>query len=194
MNIGYSSRLPYDEQAYQDRTLERTDPFLYSVNPNQVYNGGQCFTGLGPRASRMGNEVSTPIGHPVATAQYVTDVESILTNRNLPANRCKDGEMNPINVTKFGLKHLPTCNGFLDPLASRLTYPPFNIKEMPIDRFYDLPTNPQLPIFYDFAVNTKLETKDNFVYSLNTLKINDPVLPKEYKNYYNSCAKPKYRY
>jgi hypothetical protein len=180
MNIGHSSRLIYDECAYQDKTQERTDPFLYSVNPNQVYNCGQCLSTLGPRPGFMGNGVSTPIGHPVATAQYLTDMESILTNRNLPANKCKNGEMNPIDVTKFGVKHLRSCNGFLDPMASHLTYPPFNIREAPIDRFYDLPTNPQLPIFYDFAVNTKLETKDNFIFTLNTLKTNDSTKPIEY--------------
>ena len=179
MNNGHSSRLIYDECAYQDRLQERTDPLLYRLNTNQIHNCKQCFSTLGPRSSYMGQGVSTTSGHPVATAQYLSDVESILTNRNLPASRCKNGEVNPIDVTKFGLQHLPTCTGFLDPMATHLSYPPFNIRETPIDRFYDLPQNPQEPIFYDFAANTKLETKDNFVFQINRLHNNDPTHPTE---------------
>lgn len=179
MNNGYSSKLIYDECAYQDRTQERTDPLLYRLNPHQMHNCDQCLSTLGPRSGFMGQGVSTTIGHPVATAQYLTDVESILSNRNVPKSKCKNGELNPVDVTKFGVKHLRTCTGFLDPMSSHLTYPPFNIREAPIDRFYDLPQNPQEPIFYDFAVNTKLESKDNFIYTLNRLKQNDPTMPTE---------------
>ena len=42
MNIGYSGKLIYDECAYQDRLKERTDPFLYKINPNQIHNCNQC--------------------------------------------------------------------------------------------------------------------------------------------------------
>jgi len=36
-------------------------------------------------------------------------------------------------------------------------------KGVAINRFYDLPKDPQANIFFDWAVNTKLEAKDNFV-------------------------------
>jgi len=185
MNIGYSARSIYDECAYQDRTKERTDPFLYRIDPNRINNCGKCLSTLGPRSSLMGEEVSTTAEHQTATAQYLTDVESILTNRNLPKSKCKNGEVNPIDVTKLPLHHLQSCDGYLDPMSSRLSYPPFNYREMPINRFYDLPTNPQEPIFYDFSVNTKLEAKDNFVYSIDNIKTNDPTLPSEFKG--KSC-------
>ena len=179
MNNGHSSRLIYDECAYHDRLQERTDPLLYRLNTNQIHNCDQCLSTLGPRSSYMGQGVSTTGGHPVATSQQLTDVESILTNRNLPKSKCKNGEVNPIDVTKFGLNHLPTCKGFLDPMATHLSYPPFNIREMPVDRFYNLPQNPQEPIFYDFAANTKLESKDNFVFNVDKLKSTDPTNPTE---------------
>jgi hypothetical protein len=190
MNNGYSSRLIYDECAYQDRTKERTDPLLYRLNTNQIHSCEQCLSTLGPRSGYMGQGVSTPIGHPVATAQYITDVESILSNRNVPTSKCKNGEMNPIDVTKFGVKHLRTCNSYLDPMASRLTYPPFNIREAPINRFYNLPQNPQEPIFYDFAANTRLESKDNFEYELSRIKTNDPSNPTEFLDD-DTCGKAK---
>lgn len=182
-NFGHSSKLIYDECAYQDKLQERTDPLLYRISPHQIHSCDQCLSTLGPRASYMGNEVSTVADHPVATAQYLTDVESILTNRNLPRSKCKNGEMNPINVTKLPLKHLGKCNKYLDPMSSRLTYPPFNYREAPIDRFYNLPQNPQdlRTIFWDFASNTRLEAKDNYVYDLNKIQLNDPTLPVEFK-------------
>lgn len=179
MNIGHSSRLIYDECAYQARTQERTDPMLYKLNPNSIHNCNQCLSTLGPRSSYMGQGVSTTGGHPVATAQNEVDVESILTNRNLPLSKCRNGEVNPINVTQYGLKHLPTCTSYLDPMASRLSYPPFNYREAPINRFYNLPQNPQEPIFWDFAANTRLDAKDNYVFDVVQLKKSDPTHPRE---------------
>lgn len=170
MNNGYSSKLIYDDRAYLDRTKERTDPLLYRLDPNYVFNNEQCFTPFGPRTGRMGVESSTAIGHPVATAQYLTDIESILSNRNVPQSKTKNGEINPIDVNRIGLKHLRTCNtDFLDPMTSHLMFPPYALKETPINRFHDLPTNPQEPIFYDFRVNTKLESKDNHKYDIKNL-------------------------
>ena len=179
MNIGHSSKLMYDECAYKDRLQERTDPLLYRLNVNRIHNCNQCLSTLGPRPSVMGQGVSTTVGHPVATAQYLSDVESILTNRNVPKNKCKNGEMNPLDVTKFNLEHLNTCKGFLDPMSSRLTYPPFTFKETPMNRFYDLPQNPQEPIFYNFAVDTKLESRDNYKYTPTKLKLSDPTMNME---------------
>lgn len=178
MNNGYSSRLIYDKCAYEDDLHERTEPLRYKLSPNSIYNCNQCISTLGPRSSRMGNEVSTTQGFPIATAQYLTNVESILSNRNVPASKCKRGRVNPINVTKMQLYDLPTCNTFLDPMASRLTYPPFNIREMPISRFIDLPQNPQVPIFYDFARNTKLDAADNFKFKPHGPISNDLVMPR----------------
>lgn len=181
MNNGYSSKLIYDECAYKDRIRERTDPLLYRLNANNIHNCNQCMSTLGPRPGYMGQGVSTTTGHPVATAQYLSDVESVLTNRNLPLSKCKNGEVNPVDVSKWELKHLHTCSRYLDPMATHLSYPPFNIREMPINRFFNLPQNPQQPIFYDFASNTKLESKDNHVFYINKLKVSDPTMPQPCK-------------
>lgn len=182
MNIGHSSLLIYDECAYNDRLREMTDPIKYKISPHQIHNCRQCLSTLGPRSSYMGQGVSTHADHPVATSQYLTDVESVLTNRNIPSSKCCIGGSNPIDVTKIKNIHLPKCNRFLDPMSSRLSYPPFNYRGIAINRFYTLPQNPQEPIFYDFATNTKLEAKDNYVFRLNKLKTNDPTYPEEKKD------------
>ena len=51
MNIGYSSLLPYDECAYRTKTQISTDPMIYKLDTNQIWNCKQCFSGFGPRPS-----------------------------------------------------------------------------------------------------------------------------------------------
>jgi hypothetical protein len=163
LNIGHSSRLGYDSCAYSDRLTESVGPLGYRLDPNWQENCNQCLSTLGPRSSYMGQGVSTSVGHPIATSQKLVDVESVLSNRNLKTTKCKRDGVNPINVTKFGVKHMRTCNDYLNPLSSRLTYPAANYRDMAVNRFYNLDRNPQVNIFYDWSVNTKLEAKDNFV-------------------------------
>ncbi len=163
LNIGHSSRLGYDSCAYSDRLNESVGPLGYRLDPNWQENCNQCLSTLGPRSSYMGQGVSTSVGHLIATSQKLVDVESVLSNRNLKTTKCKRDGVNPINVTKFGVKHMRTCNDYLNPLSSRLTYPAANYRDMAVNRFYNLDRNPQVNIFYDWSVNTKLEAKDNFV-------------------------------
>ncbi len=71
-------------------------------------------------------------------------------------------------------KDLGDCkNRYLDPITSRLTNPAFNYKEAPIDRFYNLNQNPQDNIFWNFAVNTDLEAKDNFKFTFDGIKVKE---------------------
>jgi hypothetical protein len=58
---------------------------------------------------------------------------------------------------------------------------------MSIDRFYDLPKNPQSVIFYDFAVNTRLEASDNLIQNVPEVKEYDPAMPVEYKTSSRQC-------
>lgn len=166
LNIGHSSRLGYDTCAYADRLTESVGPLGYRLDPNWQENCNQCLSTLGPRSSYMGQGVSTTVGNPIATSQKLVDIESVLTNRNVKTTKCKRDTVNPIDVTKFGVKHMRLCNDYLDPLSSRLTYPAANYRDMAVNRFYNLDRNPQTNIFYDFSINTKLESKDNFITSI----------------------------
>lgn len=162
--IGHSSRLDYDKCAYDDYLSEAVSPLLYKLNPNQINNCNSCLSVFGPRPSMGARSygVSTTTGHVTAPKQSLTDVESILSNRNVIASKCKDGKVNDIDVTKFRLQHARTCNDFLDPLATHLTNPVANYRGMSINRFFNLIKPAQHNIFYDYAVNTRLEAKDNF--------------------------------
>ncbi|ARF09359.1 hypothetical protein Catovirus_2_308 [Catovirus CTV1] len=162
VNFGHSSRLIYDEDAYKDRLSESTAPADYRLDRNNVYNCQQCFSSFGPRTAVMGNSVSTTVGFPPATALELTDVSSILSNRNMKLSKSKNSEVNSVDVTKFKLEHMRSCNNFLNPSSSRLTNPSQNYRDLATNRFYDLERNPQEAIFWDFSVNSKLEAKDNF--------------------------------
>jgi hypothetical protein len=198
LNIGHSGRLGYDQCAYSDRLQESVGPLGYRLDPNWQENCNQCLSTLGPRSSYMGQGVSTASGFPIATAQKLVDVESVLSNRNVKNTKCRRDGVNPINVTKFGVQHQRVCGDFLNPLSSRLTYPTANYRDMAVNRFYDLDRNPQVNIFYDFAVNTKLEAKDNFVTDVpniwaNQMNLDPEVGVNEIVSYPNNahCRQPR---
>lgn len=188
INFGHSSRLGYDRCYFEDELAQSVGPLLYKLNPNQIDNCEACLSVFGPRSGHNGYGDSTTVGHRTAPAQDLVDVESILLNRNVIASKCKDGKVNDIDVTKFKLQHARICNDFLDPVASHLTNPPANYREMAINRFYDLPTHPQANIFWDFSVNTQLEAKDNYRERVPKYMKSDPALPREFVGKNKPCA------
>lgn len=187
VNFGHSSKLQYDDCYYSDRLKESTGPLGYRLNGNYNTNCSSCLSTLGPRSGFMGNDVSTTVSADTpARAQYVTDVESILKNLNVPQSRCKTGKTNNIDVNKFSLKHASLCNKFLDPMASRLSYPAATYRDMAVNRFYDLNQDPQANIFWDSASNTRLEAKDNYMEQLPKPRA-DNSLPQEIKGRNKPC-------
>lgn len=188
INQGHSSRLGYDLCKINDDISQSVSPLLYKLNPNQINNCEACLSVFGPRSGHNGYGVSTTVGHRTATSQNLVDVESILSNRNVIASKCKDGNVNDIDVTRFKLQHARTCNDFLDPISSLLTNPPQNYREIAINRFYDLPTNPQANIYYPCDVNTQLEAKDNYKVRIPKLINSDPALPREIKGQNKPCT------
>lgn len=189
VNIGHSSRLGYDKCYYNDRLSQSVGPLLYTLNPNSVSNCKSCLSVFGPRTSMGGRSfgVSSVTPYSTQTSQDLADLESILTNRNVIQSKCKDGKVNDIDVTKFRLQHARVCNDFLDPVATHLTNPPTTYRGLSINRFYDLPKQPQANIFWDFAVNTQLEAVDNYREKVPHIIKYDPALPKELKGKNKSC-------
>lgn len=187
--FGHSSRLGYDKCAYDDYLSESVGPMLYNLNPLKINNCQGCLSVFGPRSSvgPASYGVSTTVGNVTAPSQQLVDLESILSNRNVLKSKCKDGQVNDIDVTKFKLQHARICNDFLNPVSTCLTNPPQNYRGMSINRFFDLPKNPQSPVFYDFAVNTKLEAKDNYRERVPRLIKYDPALPKELEGRVKPC-------
>lgn len=162
MNIGHSSRLPYDKCAYPDKLKESTDPLSYRLNTNQMYNCDRCLSSFGTRSGYMGHGVSTYRDIGYAEAQDLVDLDSIFSNRNVQTSKCKKGKINPINPLEFKLHNSKLCSRKLEQEDSRLSYPSSIYREMPINRFYNLIHDPQEAIFWNFETNSVLEEKDNF--------------------------------
>lgn len=181
MNFGHSSRLPYDKCAFEDKMKESVDPLLYNINVNNIANCDGCLSTLGPRSGLLGYGVSNVSGSKIATSQKLVDIESLLSNRNIPTSKCKSGHVNNIDMGSFDLKHASICNETLNGISSRLSYPAANYRSMSINRFFDLPKNPQTVIFWNGEVNTRLEAKDNYVDDIPELRKFDPTLPTEVK-------------
>lgn len=163
MNIGHISNLIYDEDAYNDRISESTSPLEYRLNTSRIHNCNGCLSTYGPIAR---NGVSSTVGHSVSEAQKLTDVESILSNRNVQASKAKDGKVNKVDTSSYTLKHARICNKDIDPISSRLTHPPQTYRGIMTNRFYDLPKNPQANIYWDSSANTRLEARDNYTVQL----------------------------
>lgn len=173
MNIGHSSRLPYDVCAYPDKLEISTSPGTYKINQNHMYNCDNCLVSFGRNMNMSPSIARVNDGSSRAVSQDLADLESILTNRNVKQSKCKNGKVNPINVTKIPVKHNVTqCDKFLEPKNSRLDYPAANYRDLAMNRFFNLPKDPQANIFWDFATNTSLEAKDNF----------NPPLPRLWAN------------
>jgi len=162
-NFGVSSRLQYDPTFISDDIEQSVAPLQSILDPNRVKNCSQCFNLNGPRPGHNGWGDNIPIANPGLTpAQQLVDVDSIMSNRNVKASRDKRGMVNPIDVFKFKTYDTKLCDRGLDPLASISTYPKQLYREMSINRFYDLNINPQVNIFWNWAVNSQLEAKDNY--------------------------------
>jgi len=178
-NYGYSSNLTYDPSYINDNIQQSTAPILSILDPNRVKNCNQCLSLNGPRSSHNGWGDSIPIANPSITpAQDLIDIDSIMSNRNVKQDRSKRGKLNTVDVFKFKTYDAKLCDRGLDPLASTLTYPKQLYREMSINRFYDLNINPQVNIYYDWAVNSQLEAKDNYDYPYPYFIDMDESLPK----------------
>jgi hypothetical protein len=188
MNIGHSSRMIYDDDYYSDRVNESTGPMNYRLSPDQMYNCNSCLSTMGPRSSGFGRgyDVSRDFATGYAASQDLVDVESNLSNRGLPSTKSRKGRVNFTNVNDRKMKHVRLCDDTMNPEASRLSMPASNYRGTSINRFYNLPRDPQANIFWDGAVNTRLEATDNFKPDVPTPWA-DMAQPPVQRSQYTTC-------
>ena len=177
-NFGQSSKLQYDPTFIDDDIAQSVAPVLSVMDPNRVKNCSQCFNLNGPRPGHNGWGDNLPIANPgLCPAQELTDIDSILSNRNVKANRDKRGMVNDVDIFKFKTYDTKLCDRGLDPLSSIASYPKQLYREMSINRFYDLNINPQVNIWWNWAINSQLEAKDNYDNPYPYFIESDEVLP-----------------
>lgn len=162
MNIGNFNRLSYDNCAYDGKIKQSTDPLNYRLSVDQIHNCDRSFFPLGPRNSSYGVSTAGDAGY--AISQNMVDVDSILSNRNVKQNKCRNNDMvNPIDPTKFKGTHANLSNNRLNPEYTKLSHPSSNYRGSGINRFYDTIHNAQDNLFWNFETNSTLEARDNFV-------------------------------
>jgi hypothetical protein len=187
-NYGASSKLQYDQNFIHDDIEQSTAPLMSVLDPNRVKSCSQCLSLFGPRAGHNGWGDSIPIPNSGLTpAQELVDIDSIMSNRNVRADRSKRGMVNDIDVFKFKTYDATLCGKGLDPLSSLLTYPRPLYREMSINRFYDLNINPQVNIYYNGAVNSQLEATDNYDCPYPFSIGNDAAIPTPIKGAARPC-------
>jgi hypothetical protein len=163
LNAGHFSNSKYDKCAYPEDLYESTAPYAYVMNTDRIHNCNGGLSTFGPRGGYLGAGVSSLTGDVIAAAQQNIDIDSVMSNRNMPLSKCRRGKVNPVNVTRIKTKNVPVHNDYLDAQHTKMTDSAMFYRGVAINRFYDLPKDPQANIFFDWAVNTKLEAKDNFV-------------------------------
>jgi len=149
---GKFTNLRYDRDAYTEEISRSTEPLLYRLDPNYAVNCRPCFAPYGPR---MGREDADAVGQQV-------DVDSILrgvTKINTKVNRFEA----PDSLRPYQTVMPPDCSLALESQYTRYTDPAYQIKGLNVkDLRFDYPLfDPQCQIFENFAVNTKLQAKDN---------------------------------
>lgn len=188
-NYGNSSRSKYDSSYYYDSVEQMTKPGEIIMDPTKYNNCSKCFTGNGPRGNWG---VSLAEQKPSVTPlQDMAELEGIMKNLNVKHSRDKKGKVNPINVLKYNTYNQPECNKTLDPISSLLVRPRALDREIAINRFIDLNNNPQQPIFWNFAENTTLTAKDNYV-PQKPYQMPDDIQPKRSNEPFKSYSKSDY--
>ena len=187
--IGHYSRGRYDNCAYPDYLKESTDPVSYRLNKNYIHNCNRCLSnnGAGPRTTTMGfgNSTINKVGH--SPFNDLVDVDSVCKNLNVKISKCKRGKINPVNLTQHKFNDYESCDNYLNPEYTKLSYPPSNYRDMSINRFYNLHHDPQISIFWDNQHNTRLEAKDNWLPDIPEYW-GDKTLPNEYKGKPMTCT------
>lgn len=160
------SRTNYDSSSYKVKLREVQAPFYYTIFQNRNTSCNPCHSTLGTRANRIntsGELTQAPI-------PLRADIESLLTNRNIPHNKSEDGMNLLHNKTKllnqFNLEPYPgQCNDFLNDRHTRLNNNILDLRSVNIDRFeYPIisPLEWVSPVDLLSGTITRNDLKDNF--------------------------------
>ena len=169
MQVGYFSRTPYDKSVYTEDVYQSTSPYEYIMNTDRIHNNNGCLNKYGPISGLMGAGVNSPTGDVIAASQANVDIDSIMSNRNVSLSRARIAKVNQVDVKKIKTQAPPICMQGVDSFHSRMNDPPMFYRGASINRFIDPLFDPQANIYYNEAIHTRLEAKDNFVHEFQTI-------------------------
>ena len=169
-------RLTYDQCYIDEETKQSTMPGDYKLYHGQSNHDNVCHSLNGPRNDRMRNSSENSKN----TLADRTEMESMLSNRDLPASKCSKGRTvaDKRKALARNLQHHVVCDDYLNSQHSRLNEPIDNFRGLStIDLQLDFPIiEPQNNVFYGhnetvlpkqdmnsrFGNNTRLEAKDTY--------------------------------
>jgi len=154
---GNFTGLIYDDDAYKEKVARSTNTLNYRLDPNYAINCGKC---IGDNSARGGHAASIVQRNNNYGNQI--NVDSILRgvyNRNTKSNL----QQQPPKLDNYKINNLPDCPEGIESQNSRYSHPAFDIRGLTTsDLRLDYPLHdPQCQIFENFAINTRLQAKDN---------------------------------
>lgn len=167
----YWTRAKYD-QEYQNIDLKQsTRPLEFSLDPNYSERCDRC---LATEVGWLGKQgVSYDANRPMV------DTESDLWNIGRPLSKdvhryhptCVKGDcigvMNDCDQCQPALSHFPVCGRKMNYEATRLSNPPFTLKETGVNRFQPICLDPQDRTRWEHpgevGINYRMVVKDNHV-------------------------------
>lgn len=149
---GQYTRMKYDTDAYAEELGRSTEALSYMLDPNFANNCGQCFAPYG----MMGGQTAIN-----ATGLQV-DVDSLLRGVN-KINSKSNRQSMPESLDDYPTQMMQDCPSAMESENTRFTYPAYDIRGLTVrDLRFDYPLfDPQCQIFENFAVDTRLQAKDN---------------------------------
>ena len=175
-------RLTYDECYINEETKQSIKPGEYKLYYGQNVHDKSCHSLHGPRSNRSHNSSENASSN----LEERTEVESLLSNRDLPASKCGENRKMEDKRKSIArkLNHNVECDNSLHPDYSRLSQPMDNFRGLStINLQMDFPIiPPQENVFYGhnittlenqgmnsrFGNSTRLESKDEYRNSLNS--------------------------
>uniref|UniRef100_A0A6C0CBZ5 Uncharacterized protein n=1 Tax=viral metagenome TaxID=1070528 RepID=A0A6C0CBZ5_9ZZZZ len=149
---GQYTRLMYDQDAYVEELERSTEPLTYMLDPNFANNCNECFAPYG----MLGGQTS------IQTTGLQVDVDSLLRGVNKINSKSNKQSM-PEPMSEYSVRMRRDCSPALESENTRYTYPAYDIRGLTVrDLRFDYPLfDPQCQIFENFAVDTRLQAKDN---------------------------------
>ena len=123
MNIGYSSRLVYDQDYYPDRLRESTDTFNYQVNPDKIYSPDRSiFINLSDKNNynKLRHQIKQSIEGGENVFMYFDTNRTNINRKRFSLMGVRNGAFNiarelDIPITPIVMDHLYISGGIIPP-------------------------------------------------------------------------------
>src|SRR5437868_12491748 len=133
---GYNTGFKFDQSLYKKDLQQSMGPLQYVLNTNSIKNNHSC-------SDPFGSYILTDTTSNVTPKLSLTDLESILTNRNAFYSDSDHSRTNPLLTQDIANQYAyqyKECPFSLEPIQSRLTDPAKNYRGIGPNRFYNVMT------------------------------------------------------